>query len=135
MKNEEYQMVRYVRKPPGEKSVAGRIRILQQTVSRLKERSMVDKFFISVCCNSNDPIVEGDMKLEGKDIQKLITKTDGTMQGKVALDDICSFVNIDGQILIELISYLTNTKKVCLVVIDYAGLSTNVDNLRNFIWY
>ncbi|KAI8089060.1 uncharacterized protein BX664DRAFT_332074 [Halteromyces radiatus] len=33
----------------------------------------------------------------------------------------------------DLISYLVVTEKVCLVVIDFAGLSTNVDDLRSLI--
>ncbi|KAI7851229.1 hypothetical protein BDC45DRAFT_425738, partial [Circinella umbellata] len=33
----------------------------------------------------------------------------------------------------DLLSYLPNTNNVCLVVVDYAGLSTNIQDLHNFI--
>ncbi|CEG66407.1 hypothetical protein RMATCC62417_02995 [Rhizopus microsporus] len=36
----------------------------------------------------------------------------------------------------DLISYLDTTNdNVCLVIIDYSGLSTNVDDLKQFVRY
>jgi hypothetical protein len=66
MKEEGYQMVGYVRKSPRKEAVGDRIRLLQYMISRLKERSRVDKVFMSTCCNSNDPIAERDMKFESE---------------------------------------------------------------------
>jgi hypothetical protein len=47
---------------------------------RLRERSLVDKLFVSVCSNANHPISERDVKVDKKIIEKL--DVDGNTQGK-----------------------------------------------------
>ncbi|ORX42678.1 hypothetical protein DM01DRAFT_1330024 [Hesseltinella vesiculosa] len=113
LKKEGYQVVGYARKSPGEEKVDDRIRLLKQMVGRLQERSLVDKVFISSFCKADDKIAERDLEIGCDKTRKFISEIDGTMQ--------------------DLISYLATTKKVCLVVIDFAGLSTNVEDLFCFI--
>ncbi|EIE88215.1 hypothetical protein RO3G_12926 [Rhizopus delemar RA 99-880] len=78
---------------------------------RLRERSLVDKLFVSVCSNANHPISERDVKVDKKIIEKL--DVDGNTQ--------------------EMLQYISTNKKICLVVLDYAGLTTDPNDLKKFL--
>ncbi|KAI7851228.1 hypothetical protein BDC45DRAFT_445925, partial [Circinella umbellata] len=83
MKREEYEIIGYCRKSPGNESVENRQRLLKHMVGRLQERSLVDKVFVSLSCKSNQPISERDSNLKKKDLNFLNKFTDGSMQGKL----------------------------------------------------
>ena len=83
MKREGYEIIGYYRKSPGDETAENRQRLLQHMVGRLKERSLVDKAYVSICCNSNQPIREHDSNLKKKDLDFLNKFTNGSMQGKL----------------------------------------------------
>ncbi|KAI9359712.1 hypothetical protein BD770DRAFT_419320 [Pilaira anomala] len=77
-------------------------------VEKLKSRSLVDKVFVSKTSTANQPFHERDIN------ENNIEGTDGST--------------------IDFIEFLNSTKKeVILVALDYAGLSTNVEDLKEFL--
>ncbi|ORY97457.1 hypothetical protein BCR43DRAFT_489804 [Syncephalastrum racemosum] len=80
---------------------------------RLLERSLVDKVFVSPVCKSQQPMHLRDYGLQDDQMQILKQYADGSTQ--------------------DLLRYLASAKKVCLVVVDYAGLTTKVEDLHDFI--
>ncbi|KAI9247256.1 hypothetical protein EDC94DRAFT_496553, partial [Helicostylum pulchrum] len=59
LKQEEYSIIRYARKSEGPID-GNRIRLLQLMCERLREISLVEKVFVSVCSNAILPIYERD---------------------------------------------------------------------------
>ncbi|KAI9490114.1 hypothetical protein BDB00DRAFT_918270 [Zychaea mexicana] len=58
MKNAGIEVLGYVRKSPSQgKNDNNRVKLLQQMVSRLQERSRVDKVYVSPCCTSSGPLL------------------------------------------------------------------------------
>ncbi|KAI7901686.1 uncharacterized protein BX663DRAFT_571681 [Cokeromyces recurvatus] len=74
----------------------------------LKERSMVNKVFVSVCCNTNDELSARDQKRNEKRLSKI--NADGDMQ--------------------DILWYISTKKKVVIVAIDFSGLTTNQEDLK-----
>ncbi|KAI7896656.1 uncharacterized protein EV154DRAFT_535614 [Mucor mucedo] len=72
----------------------------------LKDRSLVDRVFVSYSSNAGDRIHVRD-KNQDKKLENGNTK--------------------------DMLTYLKNNEKVCLVVIDFAGLSTNTDDLQQSV--
>ncbi|KAI9253628.1 hypothetical protein BY458DRAFT_521771 [Sporodiniella umbellata] len=72
----------------------------------LRNRSLVDHMFVSYSCNASDPL-----HLRDKNHNKVLE--DGNTQG--------------------MLSHIKNNKKVCLVVLDHAGLSTNREDLEQLV--
>ncbi|KAI7861400.1 hypothetical protein BDF14DRAFT_373284 [Spinellus fusiger] len=108
---EGYQVVGYARKSIGNEDNNTRIRLLQTMVERLMKRSLVNKMFVSPCSSLSERISMRDMK-ESEIINKL--------------------ENVHGNTQ-DMISYITTTENVCLVILDYAGLTTDGTDLRNFV--
>ncbi|KAI8977158.1 hypothetical protein BDF20DRAFT_548446 [Mycotypha africana] len=77
----------------------------------LKERSLVESVYVTVSCNSKTPISKRDLK-----------------KNKI-LDEL-SGVAGDAQ---DLLKGLAKIEKACLVVIDSAGLTTNIKDLELFL--
>ncbi|SAL99560.1 hypothetical protein [Absidia glauca] len=108
-KNQGFEIIGYARKPRGSESLGDRNRLLQQMVRNLRDRSLADHVFISPSSSAND-------KLDNRDNneRKPLKGTDGTTQ--------------------NLIDYLnTTTTQIFLVCLGYAGLTTNVDDLQQFL--
>lgn len=80
LKKERYNIVGYARKSRTNENDESRIRLLQQMASRLKERSLVDKIFVSPRANANELIVERDL-IKNEDLLKQLN-VDGDAQGK-----------------------------------------------------
>jgi hypothetical protein len=80
LKEEGYNIVGYVRNSHGTEDKERRIRLLQIMCDRLKERSLVDHVFASVCCRASDPIVETDLTRDEESLAQL--HVDGDIQGK-----------------------------------------------------
>ncbi|KAI8050749.1 hypothetical protein BDF21DRAFT_180554 [Thamnidium elegans] len=77
----------------------------------LKNRSLVSKVFVSVYCSANEPLLERDLNK-----QKIILPqihADGDMQ--------------------DMLMYTSSMEKVCIVAIDFAGLTTNCEDLKVFL--
>ncbi|KAI8982141.1 hypothetical protein BDF20DRAFT_818373 [Mycotypha africana] len=72
----------------------------------LRSRSLVDSVFVSYSSNASDPLHLRDKK-----------------QQKILEDDNAQ----------DLLRHLSDNEKVCLVVLDHAGLSTNREDLEQLI--
>jgi hypothetical protein len=79
LKKENYFIVGYIRKSKQEIDVDNLIHLLQLMVDRLQQRSLVDKVFVSVNCNSNEPLVQRDINTNS--MIKKLEHVDGDMQG------------------------------------------------------
>ncbi|KAI9470121.1 MAG: hypothetical protein EXX96DRAFT_532524 [Benjaminiella poitrasii] len=113
LKEKGYSIVGYARKSEGKETDKTRYRLLERMVDCLKSRSLVNMVFVSPCCSSSSPLTSRDLK--GKSI---------------ALEKIAG-VHGNTQ---DLINYLDTTDdNVCLVIVDYSGLSTNVNDLKQFV--
>ncbi|KAI7893349.1 uncharacterized protein EV154DRAFT_501738 [Mucor mucedo] len=84
---------------------------LQNMITGLRSRSLVEHVYVSASCNAKTPISRRDIK------KNLI------------LNEL-SGVNGDAQ---DMIKELAKKNKVCLVVIDSAGLTTNMSDLELFL--
>ncbi|KAI9475368.1 MAG: hypothetical protein EXX96DRAFT_539968 [Benjaminiella poitrasii] len=72
---------------------------------------MFDHVFVSYNSQANDPLAERDMK------QK---------------DELLTQLSAEGNTQ-DMLAYITNTEKICLVALDHAGLSTNCNDLYGFL--
>ncbi|KAG0788111.1 hypothetical protein G6F16_011535 [Rhizopus arrhizus] len=79
--------------------------------NRLKERSAVDYIFMSVVSKASDPFNERD---EDKNSELLAN------------------LNAIGDTQ-DMLQFIVGKPKVCLVALDHAGLTTNTNNLRQFL--
>ncbi|KAG1135902.1 hypothetical protein G6F37_013132 [Rhizopus arrhizus] len=102
------EIVGYVRKSPCGKDEDNRTRLIQKMVHNLRNRSIVDKVFVSKSSAASQPF-------DTRDSNATITEgTNGTTK--------------------DFIEFLNKTQKgVILVVLDYAGLTTNVEDLKEFL--
>lgn len=79
-KKERYNIVGYARKSQNNGNDESRIRLLQLMAKRLKERSLVDKIFVSPSANANELMIERDL-IKNEDFLKQL-HVDGDAQGK-----------------------------------------------------
>ena len=79
LKEEKYNIIGYARKSRTNENDESRVRLLQQMTRRLKERSLVDKVFVSPRANANDLMVERD-STKDEDLLKQLN-VDGDAQG------------------------------------------------------
>ena len=105
-------------------------RLLTQMVDLLRKRSLVDKVFVSPIRNANEQMAKRDITKHP--IIQGVKDVDGDTQGKINVITKNEAHNNDS-FMIDLLEYIRNGTKICLVAIDYAGLSTNIANLNNFI--
>jgi hypothetical protein len=78
LKKNGYTIIGYARKSPGEEE--NRITNLEDMVKVLKERSLVDKCYVSPMCKASDELAARDLK----DKSNLVKKTEeieGNTQG------------------------------------------------------
>ncbi|KAG1143169.1 hypothetical protein G6F37_012510 [Rhizopus arrhizus] len=108
LKKEKYNIIGYVRKSRTNENDESRVRLLQQMTRRLKERSLVDKVFVSLRANANDLMVERDSTKD---------------------EDLLKQLNVDGDAQ-DLHNYINQNEKICLIILGYAGLSTNCKDLE-----
>ncbi|KAG0960160.1 hypothetical protein G6F31_010933 [Rhizopus arrhizus] len=111
LKEEKYNIIGYARKSRTNENDESRVRLLQQMTRRLKERSLVDKVFVSPRANANDLMVERDLTKD---------------------EDLLKQLNVDGDAQ-DLLNYINQNKKICLIILGYAGLSTNCKDLETFL--
>ncbi|GAA5810826.1 hypothetical protein MFLAVUS_004253 [Mucor flavus] len=111
LKKEGYCILGYCRKS---KTTAARdevVKSLQNMIAGLKNRSLVESVYVTVSCNAKTPMNRRDLK-------------------KNMIIGELSEVNGDAQ---DLIKELAKMNRACLVVIDSAGLTTNMSDLELFI--
>ncbi|KAI7904494.1 uncharacterized protein BX663DRAFT_502579 [Cokeromyces recurvatus] len=79
---------------------------------KLRMRSAVEKIFVSSKISTNDPIMDRDVDDDNQLLEKL--DADGNTQD-----------------MLRHVSY----KKTCLVMLTFAGLTTNINDLVTFLKY
>ncbi|KAI9475634.1 MAG: hypothetical protein EXX96DRAFT_506170 [Benjaminiella poitrasii] len=107
-----YEVIGYARKSKGEKDDMKRRCLLNLMVEKLKTRSLADRVFVSPISSAGDPFNKRDEK-----------KREEVMTHIVA--------NGDTQDMLRYIS--DKEKKIILVAIDYAGLTTNCEDMKSFL--
>ncbi|KAI8982322.1 hypothetical protein BDF20DRAFT_866255 [Mycotypha africana] len=111
MKKDGYQIVGYCRKSVGE--TRNRIACLQRMVDILYKRSLVDKVFVSPVSLAKQQFAKRDLEDEKNEIMSKLNNTHG-----------CT---------IDFLKFLEKNTKVCVISIDYAGLTTNSMDLKNLL--
>ncbi|KAI8970011.1 hypothetical protein BDF20DRAFT_825973, partial [Mycotypha africana] len=82
-------------------------------IYKLKKKLLCEKVFASIDSNANSPILSRDCK-QKEHLHQQFVGYSGDMQ--------------------TMIDFMTETnRKVRLVIIDFAGLSTDMDDLRHFV--
>ena len=90
---------------------------------------MVDKVFVSFKTSSNDPIMDRDLDDDSKVLEKL--NADGNTQGKNAIKG--SFLHTPLMLKSPDMLRYVSAKKVCLVMLTFAGLTTNISDFEAFL--
>ncbi|KAG1052904.1 hypothetical protein G6F43_004984 [Rhizopus delemar] len=111
LKKNIFSVIGYVPKSKSREEKDTRKRLLDIMCSRLRSRSLVDRVFVAYCCNANDPLHTRDKKRQETVLEEL--KADGDTK--------------------DMLSHINTNNKVCLVALDHAGLSTNCEDLEEFI--
>jgi hypothetical protein len=128
LKEEGHVIVGYCRKSPGDDK--NRTMLLQAMIDRLKERSLTVKCYVSLVSSASKPLSSRDLQ-DTTSILKDIHCAEGNTQG--IYFGMFMRKSIDGDAKIysaDLISFLTSTEcSVCLVAVDFAGLTTNPNDL------
>lgn len=88
------------------------VQLLQTMVENLRGRSLAEYVFVSPMENAIIPLHARDKKCN-MDILKRIKDIHGNSR--------------------DLLSFITNNEKICLVTLDYAGLTTNSSDLEQIL--
>ncbi|CAO0790839.1 unnamed protein product [Mucor circinelloides] len=102
----------YARKSKGKERITTRSNLLNEMVHRLRKRSLCTKVYVSSYCDANQPLESRDSKRNYKHHLALIK-------------------NCDGDMTMQLLK--TKFKPIRLAAIDFAGLSTEPNDIRAFI--
>ncbi|KAI8087171.1 hypothetical protein BDF21DRAFT_335868 [Thamnidium elegans] len=109
LKEQNFTVVGYARKSPGSENKENRNILLNRMVKCLKERSLCDIIFASTYSSAAEILTSRDMN-EVVNIRNGLNDVDGNTQ--------------------DMISYIGSSEKdICLVAIDFSGLSTNISDL------
>ncbi|KAI9260112.1 hypothetical protein EDC94DRAFT_542516 [Helicostylum pulchrum] len=112
VKKNNFTAIGYARESPGEEHQDVRVGLLQKMVKKLYDTLLVDKVFVTISSRANDTITSRDTS--GKNAQlTLLNQVHGNTQ--------------------DLLGYISTSENICLVAIDFAGLSTNTSDLYDFI--
>ncbi|KAG0166334.1 hypothetical protein DFQ29_001022 [Apophysomyces sp. BC1021] len=111
MKKVGCTIIGYCRKSRTIEDDETRVRLLQRMVNLMRTRSLVDKAFVSPYSAAGDEISTRDFY---------------NKFNMASLEDVAGTTQ-------DLISFLAVTPKVSLVVLDFAGLTTNTKDLKQFI--
>ncbi|KAI8988016.1 hypothetical protein BDF20DRAFT_853347 [Mycotypha africana] len=112
LKSDGFEVIGYVRKSYGNEDRNTRIRLLQSMIDKMLERLSVDKIYVSPMSQAGEPFSSRDVNHDSPILREL-NKVEGTTQ--------------------DLISYFSTAKKICLIRVDFAGITTNCANLRNLL--
>lgn len=81
LKSENYEIVGYARKSPGNENAQTRTRLLQKMIRILEDRSLATKIFVSPSCISSEPFNSRDNSLD-KTAMTGLKNVAGNTQGK-----------------------------------------------------
>ncbi|KAG1057347.1 hypothetical protein G6F43_000804 [Rhizopus delemar] len=110
---EKWIIVGYARKSITKEDDSARHRLLTSMITKLKTKLLCGKVFVSPFSNSDTEFEKRDRNVQASKIVESL-KCDDTME--------------------DLLLYLASeTRMVRLVAIDYAGLTTNLEDLRSFV--
>lgn len=96
LKGHGYTVLGYARKSPSAEGKEKRTELLDKTVRCLKNRSLVEKVFVSPWCSAGDPLASRDLTGIGALIKNL-ESVNGNTQGKYML--LYTKYNIDKYII------------------------------------
>ncbi|KAI8368214.1 uncharacterized protein BYT42DRAFT_503984 [Radiomyces spectabilis] len=106
----------YARKSKGKERINTRCKLLNEMVHRLRTRCLCTEVYVSPYCDANQPLESRDNNENYARHMGLIRSCDGDMSNLLLL-------------------LKTKFKPIRLVVIDFAGLSTESNYIRAFIRY
>ncbi|KAG0980959.1 hypothetical protein G6F29_007434 [Rhizopus arrhizus] len=111
--HEGYEIVGYARKSPGDEDENDRIRLLQDMINNLSERSFAQKIYVSPSSCASIPFFERDLK------------HNDNIMGKLE--------NIRGnsQNMLEYLSSVDHD--ICLTSIDFAGLTSRTNDIIQLV--
>ncbi|KAG1176941.1 hypothetical protein G6F70_005205 [Rhizopus microsporus] len=112
LKKDGYQVTGYLRKSSGKGDASMRLRLLDLMVDRLIKDSSMDMVFASYSSSSKQPFTDHD-----RTDPLRAPKTLGSTQGAIHL--------------LRLLS--TASKPIAIVAIDFAGLTTNINDLIQWL--
>ncbi|KAG2228722.1 hypothetical protein INT48_007455, partial [Thamnidium elegans] len=111
--HEGYEIVGYARKSPGDEDENDRIRLLQDMINNLSERSFAQRIYVSPNSCASTPFFERDLKLNDNIMDKL--------------------ENIRGNSQ-DMLEYLGSVDHdICLISIDFAGLTSRANDIIQLI--
>jgi hypothetical protein len=84
LKKNGYEIIGYVRKSPSDVNRETRLKLLQQMVNNLLDRSLVDKVYVSISSLASSPFNERDLNTTDEIMEKLKHVT-GNTPGKAIL--------------------------------------------------
>ncbi|KAG0175723.1 hypothetical protein DFQ28_003203 [Apophysomyces sp. BC1034] len=111
MKKNNDSIIGYCRKSCTSEDDEARVRLLQSMANKLKARSLVDRVYVS-------PYSMANGKIRSRDFSR-----DYDLSG---MEDITGTTQ-------DMISYISITPNVSHVVLDFAGLTTDVNDLKQFL--
>ncbi|KAI7884752.1 uncharacterized protein EV154DRAFT_427886, partial [Mucor mucedo] len=108
-----YELIGCIRKLKGKENDDVKVRLLETMAIRLTERYSVKTFYASPFSNSMDEITSRDLCEKSKSLVKRLNNVSGSVQ------DTMNHIKA------------ANTN-ICLIVIDFAGLSRDSEDIRSF---
>ncbi|KAI8636077.1 hypothetical protein BD408DRAFT_356353 [Parasitella parasitica] len=112
LKNQDCSIIGYARKSIGDNNDKNRKSLLNSMVQCLKERSLCEMVFVSWSCSAAAEFESTDMN--------------------VNTDLLNELIGVDGDTQ-SMLSYINSSETdICLVAIDFPGLSTNINDIQSF---
>ncbi|KAI9499002.1 hypothetical protein BDB00DRAFT_797749 [Zychaea mexicana] len=109
----KYITIGYARKSPTDETKESRIHSLQLMVNKLYFRGKCEEVFVSPICKADQPILERDSPKQ---------------------DDLLLHLKGSHSDILDLVARIHFSQKpFCLVIIDYAGLSTLLNDINIFL--
>ncbi|KAI7897803.1 uncharacterized protein BX663DRAFT_526930 [Cokeromyces recurvatus] len=114
IEEEGRELTGYIRKSKGEEKDDVRVRLLEAMANRLTERCSIKTIYVSPFSNSMDEIASRDLCEKSKSFVRQVNNVSGSVQ--------------------DMMNHLkTTSTDICLIVIDFAGLSRNCKDIRSFV--
>ncbi|GAA5817681.1 hypothetical protein MFLAVUS_011232 [Mucor flavus] len=123
LKSENYEIIGYARKSHGKEDKETRVRLLQAMVDNMLERTLVNKIYISPTSHADEPFSSRDINCDTNMLREL-KNVNGNTQGNT--EELSFYIHI-------LFHTLALLKKICLVGVDFAGITTNCADLERLL--
>ncbi|KAI8365233.1 uncharacterized protein BYT42DRAFT_649161 [Radiomyces spectabilis] len=113
LKSEGFEIVGYARKSPNDDDPDRRARLLQSMITNLRTRSLCTRIYVSSSSRASDPFHERDLNPNMEVYEKLH--------------------NINGNTQDMLQYFQASESKLCLVSIDFTGLSSKSHHIKKLL--